>query len=260
VSRDARSQFEPLADAYAHSHSHTQGRTLAILADLARPSPDDVAIDVATGAGSTALALAPRLRAMVAHDLTGSMVRRTLQSARERGIRGVLGAVSPAEALPFRSGRFDLVVCRAAAHHFDDVPRAIAEMARVLRAGGRLVLSDQAASRDPEVRRLQQTVEVLHDPTHGSTFTPDEWRNLLADAGLRDVTVVGGAEERLSELDEPTNVAEWCRRSRTPPESETRLRAALASAAPRLRAALGVEGEGTSQAFRIWKLVVSATR
>ena len=83
---------------------------------------------------------------------------------------------------------------------------------------------------------------------------------MLGDAGLRDVTVVGSAEERLSELDEPTNVAEWCARSRTAPDAESELREVLSTAPEPLRASLGVEGEGPTLAFRVWKLVVSARR
>jgi len=260
VTHPARSQFEPLADGYARSRSHTEGRTLAILIDLAAPRPEDVAIDVATGAGSTALAVAPLVRTMVAHDLTPAMVRRTLLSARERGLPGVLGAISPAETLPFAEGRFDLVTCRTAAHHFDDVPRAVAEMARVLRPGGRLVLSDQVASRDPAVRGMQDRVEILHDPTHRATFTPEEWLRVLEDANLHDLTVVGSAEERVSELDEPTSVAEWCARSRTAPEAEKEICEILSGAESPLREALGVEGSGRLLGFRVWKLVVSARR
>src|SRR5262249_61248448 len=56
--------------------------------------------------------------------------------AGERGILNMSLAETRAEALPFADLTFDLVTCRIAPHHFDDVSKFVAESARVLRSGG----------------------------------------------------------------------------------------------------------------------------
>jgi ubiquinone/menaquinone biosynthesis C-methylase UbiE len=260
VTHDASRQFAPLADDYAKSRSHAEGQTLDRLVLAARPSGTDVVLDVATGAGATALALAPRVRLVVAHDLTPSMAARARRSAQERGLGNVHAVLSPAERLPFAEERFDLVTCRTASHHFDDVGAAVREMRRVVRPGGRVVLVDQVAAEDPALRALQHDLEVLHDATHRRTYTPAEWRSTFEDAGLVDVETSGGVEARLSELPEGTNVADWCLRSRTPPEAEREIRRRLAEASAADREALGIAGDGPSLELRVWKVVVTGRK
>ena len=85
--------------------------------------------------------------------------------------------VCGAESLPFADQSFDLVACRTAAHHFSDVGKAVAEMARVARDS--LVIVDTVFMSD-EV----EAAEKLRDPSHVRNLTDAEWRGLVADTGL----------------------------------------------------------------------------
>ncbi len=67
--------------------------------------------------------------------------------------------VSRAEDIPFADGSFDVVVCRVAAHHFDDVPKAVSEMARVSR--DRVIVVDNLFLDDDA-----EQAERLRDPSH----------------------------------------------------------------------------------------------
>jgi SAM-dependent methyltransferase len=197
---------------------------------------------------------------MVALDPARAMVARAVAGAREKRLTNVQGVIAAAERLPIRDGAFHVVTCRTAAHHFRDVPAALREMHRVLRPGGRLAISDQAAADDGALRALQHELEVLHDATHVRTWTRREWQDACEAAGFRDVSVTGGVEERLMELPDGTNIAEWCHRSRTPPEAEARIRSLLADAPASCRETLDVQGDGPSLTFAIYKLVVAARR
>jgi SAM-dependent methyltransferase len=79
---------------------------------------------------------------------------------RARGARVPVALVAaPAEALPFRDGAFDAVVCSLVLCSVRDLGRAVAECRRVLREGGELRLYEHVRSARPLVRRLQDALE-----------------------------------------------------------------------------------------------------
>lgn len=95
-----------------------------------------------------------------------------------------------AQALPFRSGAFDAVVCTFVLCGVPDVRAALTEMLRVLVPGGRLLLADHVASSAAPVRWAQRALEVVTAPSHGEYWT----RRPLLDLHALDVPVV--ASER----------------------------------------------------------------
>jgi SAM-dependent methyltransferase len=116
-------------------------RMTARTLDLVEAGPGRRILDVASGFGQDALALAGRGATVVGAEPSARMTGwARLVSGRAEGplptwVRGW------SDALPFRSGSFDAVYCKGALDHFDRPERAIAEMARVTRPGGRVVLA-----------------------------------------------------------------------------------------------------------------------
>ena len=82
-----------------------------------------------------------------------------------------------AEHLPFADRSFDVVTCRVAAHHFEDVAAAVGEMARV---SGELVL----VADNLFVDEAGEEADRLRDPTHVRNYSEGEWRELFAGSGL----------------------------------------------------------------------------
>ena len=113
-------QFGVAAADYAASAVHASGPSLARLLALVPARADWVALDVATGAGHTALAFAPLVARVIASDITDAMLRETEKLAAARGLANVETANGEAGKLPFADAGFDLVTCRLAAHHFPD--------------------------------------------------------------------------------------------------------------------------------------------
>jgi len=117
------------------------GRMTLRTLDLARPGTGTRVLDVASGFGQDAVALA----------LRGSLAVGAEPSRRMSGLARLQGERAPgpapswvrswSDALPFRDGSFDGVICKGALDHFDRPLDAIAEMARVTRADGRVVLA-----------------------------------------------------------------------------------------------------------------------
>jgi ubiquinone/menaquinone biosynthesis C-methylase UbiE len=246
--RAVQSQFGRQASWYTVSRRHEQSPGLEILIRLAAPAPQDRVLDVATGTGFTAFAMAARSRSVVALDFTPGMVREAQNLRRDRGLANVAFCLGDAEALPFRTGAFDLVVCRYAAHHFPNLRHAIAEMARVTRRGGRVVIDDTCAPEDPGLDDLMNRWEVRRDRSHVRNIPPSRLRGLFEAAGLAVPAVETTAI--------PQRFTEWARRAGMTAAETAALRDEFVNAGPAARAAFQIEPEDDDLAFAWGEAVV----
>lgn len=242
VHERVQSQFGAAAAAYGTSLVHADANALQRLVELAEPQAKDSALDIATGAGHTALALAPHVARVIAYDLTREMILETRRHAAARGLANVYTQQGPAEKLPFRDASFDIVTVRQAPHHFADVRSAVCEMARVTRRGGRVVIVDSTAppghQNDPELAAQWDRMERLRDPSHVRNYSPSEWRTMVEDAGLRVFAEETGFA---TENGGPMSFDGWVRRINTPPEAVAKLTQLFRNASAALAQALHIE-------------------
>nr|MDT0665994.1 methyltransferase domain-containing protein [Micromonospora sp. DSM 115978] len=123
----------------------------------------------------------PAVRQVVGLDLTPALLRLAADRLRAAGVTNVHLQEGNAGLLPFLDGSFDLVVCRAALHHFPDPRHVVAEMARVCRPKCRVVVSDMVA---PNVQ-VRASFDELHrklDPSHAGALLQAELTELLNSA------------------------------------------------------------------------------
>jgi ubiquinone/menaquinone biosynthesis C-methylase UbiE len=236
-----QSQFGANATNYATSRVHAKGASLARLVELVKPGRDWQVLDVATGAGHTALAFAPHVAHVTASDITPEMLRETAKLAAEKGLANIETASADAEAMPFVDSHFDLVTCRIAPHHFPSIPRFAAEVWRVLKPGGIFALVDNVAP-DPsttpgfardELRHADQAYnafEKLRDPSHGRALTTAEWLEIARDTGFDVVH----SEHQAKAME----FAGWCKTMAVPADTVPKLAAMLREARPALAAFL----------------------
>ena len=217
---DVRDSFTPVAVNYTRTSFHTGADRLREVLELARPAGDELVLDVATGTGNTAFALAPHVRRVVGLDLTRAMLDQARRIAAEREIANVDWVIGDAEHLPFPDATFDLYAVRAAPHHFADVEAFLREANRVLKPGCAGVFVDCAPPMP--ARDVLQVVEVRRDPSHVLSLTVDEWRSRLERAGFE----VESATAR--ELD--WDYAEWMSTMAVKPELAEELAAVIESA------------------------------
>ncbi len=180
-----REQFGRTADGYVRDRGFAKGDDLAEAARLLNPTQDDILLDVACGGGHTALFFAPKVRSVVASDLTMQMLKKAQEYiSEEGGVENVTFREADAEDLPFPAGAFTLLTCRIAPHHFPDVPRALKEFFRVLRRGGRMVIIDTLLPDESEIAEFYQAMEKMRDPTHVQAYTRTQWIAMLEETGF----------------------------------------------------------------------------
>ena len=247
-----RRQFGANADRYATSHVHAQGASLRRLVELARPRPGWQALDVATGAGHTAVAVASHVARVIATDVTPQMLALADQLARDREATNVTVQHADAESLPFAAGTFDLVTCRNAAHHFPRVERFAAESHRVLKRGGLLALVHNVSPDDREAAAEADAIERLRDPSHVHCLSVAEWRDVLETAGF--------AIEHEELMDMPLELTAWAQRMNVSETGCEELRRRVLNASAPLSAFWRPQQAGDELRFVFTELLLVARR
>lgn len=144
--------------------------------DFAQPRGDERALDVGTGAGALALALAPLVREVIGVD----PVRELLELARERAAPNSEFVAGDGTALPFPDGDFDLSGTHRTLHHVARPDLVVAELARVTRSGGRVLVVDQIAPDDPAEAAALHEFETVRDSSHQRLLAEAELKELFA--------------------------------------------------------------------------------
>src|SRR6266566_4528813 len=122
--------FARNAEGYVASFSHRAGNDLERLIELGEWDSQQHALDIATGGGHTALAVAPHVAQVTVTDLTPRMLEKAREYLLAQGVTNAVFQVADAEQLPFGDGTFDRVTCRIAAHHFPNVAQFVRKVAR----------------------------------------------------------------------------------------------------------------------------------
>jgi ubiquinone/menaquinone biosynthesis C-methylase UbiE len=169
-------RFARTADRVAVRQDSRAARLAEQVRDFVRLRGDERALDVGTGAGALAFALAPLLREVVGLD----PVPELLELARRRALPNTEFVEGDGTALPFADGAFDLTGTHRTLHHVAQPELVVAELARVTRIGGQVLVVDQLAPANPATAAVLHEFETLRDPSHARLLPGDELRKLFA--------------------------------------------------------------------------------
>lgn len=147
------------------------------------PSKSDSVLEVAAGTCICGRAIAPYTGSVTCLDLTPAMLSKGKTEAEKCGIPNISFVLGDAAELPFLDNSFDVVLSRLAFHHFPDVEQPFAEMVRVLKPGGRLVMIDLEAPEE-NLRHIEDEIEIMRDPSHVHNLSKAEMLRLYEKHGI----------------------------------------------------------------------------
>ena len=152
--------------------------------ELLQPRGDELALDVGSGLGALAFALAPHVREVVAVEPDAERVERALAIAKAERLANVDFHVGDGRALGFSDAEFDLAGTTRTLHHVDRPDLVVAELARVTKPGAALLVVDQLGPDDADAGARIDEFEQARDPSHTRALTDGELRRLFAANGL----------------------------------------------------------------------------
>jgi SAM-dependent methyltransferase len=177
-------EFTWLADAFATAPVLTSADTLNLLVQMSNAGPQDMALDIACGAGLVVCAFAEVVRSATGIDLTPAMIQRAKVLQREKGLVNVSWKVGDVLPLPYADEAFSIVTCRYALHHMENPAAVVSEMVRVCTPAGRVVLADMYASSNPMKAAAFNYMEKLRDGSHVRAMPLTELRRVVHESGL----------------------------------------------------------------------------
>ena len=232
MKRRVQSQFDHVAANYRVSAVHAAGEDLKLMARHGRARPQSLVLDAGCGAGHTAMAFAPHVKRVIACDFTGAMLAQVKALADARGIDNVTAQHGDVENLPFADTSFDIIASRYSAHHWPHPERALAEFARVLKAGGLFIISDIMAAEDYAQDTFLQTIELLRDASHVRDYRISEWQSMLSAAGFMP--------ELVHTFDLTLHFDTWTRRMMTPAPNAQMIMTLFHAASDDIRGGFGL--------------------
>lgn len=155
------------------------------LIGLSAVDKNSTVLDVACGPGLVASEYAKLVSSVTCVDITPKMVNLAKEKMADLKLENTKFSISDFYNLPFQDNTFDCVVTRYSFHHLLDTKKALEEMIRVCKVGGKVVVADVAIN--PNSSRRYDELEKLRDPSHTHALTTKEFSNLYKDSNLNSI-------------------------------------------------------------------------
>ncbi len=162
----------------------TLGPATEMMLDLANLRTGNRVLDVAAGTGDTTLLAAGRVGPtgnVLAIDLSANMLNSAAEAARKAGLTNVETRVMNAENLDLDADSFDVVICRLGLMLFSNPPKALREMSRVVKPGGKVSAIVMSAAEKNPYEGVVSPMFALSEP--------GVLENAFRDGGFPDVAV-----------------------------------------------------------------------
>jgi SAM-dependent methyltransferase len=176
-------QFSQQAVPFAKKSEHSD--SMQLLIEMSGVSGEDQVLDVACGPGLVACAFAPHARQVTGIDITPAMIEQARVLQGEKKLQNLTWQVGDVLPLPFTGASFSVVLTRYSLHHFLQPAAVLAEMVRVCRPGGRVLVADVVLL--PEKAGAYNRMERLRDPSHTRALTYPEMAEIVEASGLSNV-------------------------------------------------------------------------
>ena len=179
-----RDEFTHQTETFARAEALRSEAALGALVEAVPADPGARWLEVACGPAVVGRTLARRVGSVHGVDLTPAMIEKAGEEAEREGLANAEFSLGDATALEFEDATFDGAVTRFSLHHIPVPARVVEEMARVVRPGGHVVVSDHVTDEDGAAAAWHEEIERLRDPSHWACLTPARLRRIGEAAGL----------------------------------------------------------------------------
>jgi len=192
-------QFSQQAIPFSELPGHSQ--SMQMLIELSGVSASDDVLDVACGPGLLACEFALHARYVTGIDITPQMIEQAKKCQKDKQLSNLSWQVGDVFPLPFPDAYFSVVLTRYSFHHFLNPAAVLAEMHRVCKPGGKVMVIDVV--QPPEKAEAYDQLEKLRDPSHVHALTSSERAAIVLASGLSNIKtarykVDGELEKQLS--------------------------------------------------------------
>ena len=247
-----REEFARQAEALSVAPAFTDAEVLEKIRAATGPTKTMRILDLGCGPGIVSAALAPHAQEVVGFDLTPEMLEKARQRCKEAGLSNLRFELGRAEELPFADRSFDAVVTRLTLHHFPEPRQVMAEMVRVTRPGGRVIVADVVSSENADEAELHNALEILRDPSHLQMLSPSALLALITASGLRVTATSTWEMQREYE--------EWMRITNAPERAKPLFTVMLTLAKAGIHAGIDLRFDGKRVLFKHRWLLVTAEK
>jgi arsenite methyltransferase len=174
-----------------YDNDFTRRRALRLIDEIALQN-DQTVLDVATGTGFVAIALAGKVKQVIGVDFTPEMILRARQKVTAEKVLNLELIEADIEEIDWSEGSFDLITCSMAIALFRDIPKILHKWYRWLKIGGAIAFScnNEDSHFMPLIDRVCQNTYGFPLPNlHTPIGTPEKCRQLLQNAGFGDISV-----------------------------------------------------------------------
>ncbi len=180
-----RDRFTRTVTAFADYAVSYRAQFADALARLVSAGSADRVVDLACGPGTLALQFARQVRWVCGVDLTPAMLDRARRTAEADNLGNMAFAIGDAQSLPIAASSLDIAVTSYSLHHIPDPARTVAEMARVVKRGGRVGVIDILVPDNPARAEMANRIEIARDASHTRSLARRDFDQILEAAGLR---------------------------------------------------------------------------
>lgn len=176
-------QFSRQAIPFTELPGHSQ--SMQMLIKLSGVSASDDVLDIACGPGLVACEFALHAKHVTGIDITPQMIEQAKERQKEKQLSNLSWQIGDALPLPYPDAHFSVVLTRYSFHHFLNPAAVLAEMLRVCKPGGRVMVVDVV--QPPEKAEAYDQLEKLRDPSHVHALTFPEIAAIVGASGLSSV-------------------------------------------------------------------------
>ena len=155
-----------------------------LLMEMTEVNGEDEVLDVACGPGLVACEFAPHVKHVTGIDITEAMIEQARKRWEESGLDNVEWMTGNAVPLPFEDNIFSLVITRYSFHHFLEPAKALEEMVRVCKPGGRVLVADVCVADEHSAE--YDRMEMMRDDSHVHALTESELTYMFRSSGLTE--------------------------------------------------------------------------